>query len=342
VIRGRPVDWRWLVGVAVALNLAISVAWVATFLLTGDNLVRLRNSLGARIGEASDFTWLPSDPPAGFLTAGHAVPGSLVAAANSAGSRIRDDDDSGAFAVGVALSQDLMRAPKRVDGPVNATSEATYLAIVEQGRGYCGDFVKAFTALSLASGIPVRQWGFAFDGFGSGHTFNEVYDPTLRKWVMIDSFHSLYFVDPVSRMPLSTLEVHDRLLAIGESPQGIEVVRIVPERVPFRTDDLAVDYYRRGMSQLWLVWGSNVFDYEASFAGRVEAGVHRSVGQLIGILTDQYPAIRVYPVGMSRRDFRALMDARREFLLAAAFLGASFLFAVFVAVQLRRSARAFR
>jgi len=339
-MRGRPVAGRWLLGVAVALNLAISVAWVATFLLAGDNLVRLRNSLGARIGEASDFAWLPSDPPAGFLVAGHAAPGSLVAAANRAGARL-GEADPGAFAVGVALSQDLMRAPKRVDGPVNATSDATYLAIVEQGRGYCGDFVKAFTALSLARGIPVRQWGFAFDGFGSGHTFNEVYDAQLRKWVMIDSFHSLYFVDPVSRVPLSTLEVHDRLLAIGESPQGIEIVRIVPERVPFRSDDLAMDYYRRGMSQLWLVWGSNVFDYEASFAGRVEASVHRSVGQLLGILTDRYPAIRVYPVGMSRRDFRALRDARREFLLAAASFTISCLFAAFVAVQWRRSRRAF-
>lgn len=337
MIRARPVDGRWLVGVAVALNLAVSIAWVATFLLTGDNLVRLRNSLGARVGEASDFAWLPSDPPAGFLTAGHDAPGSLVAAASSAGSRL--GDDRGAFAVGVALSQDLMRAPKRVDGPVNSTSGATYLAIVEQGRGYCGDFVKAFTALSLASGIPVRQWGFAFDGFGSGHTFNEVYDAQLRKWVMIDSFHSLYFVDPASRLPLSTVEVHDRLLAIGESSQGVEIVRIVPERVPFRNDELAMDYYRRGMSQLWLVWGSNVFDYEASFAGRLEASVHRSVGQLIGLLTGRYPSIRVYPVGLSRRDFRALMDARREFLLATAFLAASCLFAAFVAVQWRRSAR---
>jgi hypothetical protein len=339
VNRGRPVDWRWLAGIAVALNLAISVAWVVTLLVTGDNMVRLRNSLGAQIGEVSDFTWPPSDPPEGFLTAKESAPGSLVAAANSAGSRL-GNDDSGAFAVGVALSRDLMRAAKRVDGPVHATSEETYRAIVEQGRGYCGDFVKAFTALALASGIPVRQWGFAFDGFGSGHTFNEVYDATLRKWVMLDSFHSLYFVDPVSRVPLSTLEVHDRLLAIGESPQDVEIVRIVPERVPFRTDELALDYYRRGMPQLWLVWGSNVFDYESSFAGRAEASVHRSVGQLAGILTDRYPVIRVYPVGMSRRDFRALMDTRREFLLATMFLGTSCLFALFVAVQLRRSARA--
>jgi len=340
VNRGRPVDWRWLAGIAVVLNLAVSIAWVATFLATGDNLVRLRNSLGARIGEVSDFTWPPDDPPAGFLTAREPAPGRLVAAASSVSTRL-ENDDPGALAVGVALSQDLMRAPKRVDGPVHARSDETYRAIVEQGRGYCGDFVKAFTALALASGIPVRQWGFAFDAFGSGHTFNEVYDSKLRKWVMLDSFHSLYFVDPASRLPLSTLEVHDRLLAIGESPQDIEIVRVVPERVPFRTDELALDYYRRGMPQLWLVWGSNVFDYESSFAGRVEARVHRSVGQLVGMLTDRYPAIRVYPVGLSRRDFRALMETRREFLLAATFLGASCLFAVFVAVQVRRSGRSF-
>jgi hypothetical protein len=336
---GRSVAGRWLLGVAIALNLAISSAWLATFLLAGDNLVRLRNSLGARIGEVSDFTWLPSDPPADFMVGRHAAPESLVAAAKSALARL-DEDDPGAFTVSVAFSQDLMRAPKRVDGAVNSTSAATYQAIVEQGRGYCADFVKVFTALSLVRGIPVRQWGFAFNAFGSGHTFNEVYDKQLRKWVMIDSFHSLYFVDPVSRVPLSTLEVHDRLLALGESPQSVEIVRIVPERVPFRSDDLAMDYYRRGMPQLWLVWGSNVFDYEASFAGRIESSVHRSIGQLLGILTNRYPAIRVYPVGMSHRDFLALMDARREFFLAAAFFTVSCAFPAFVAVQWRRSRRA--
>ena len=72
---------------------------------------------------------------------------------------------------------------------------------------------------------------------------------------MVDSFHSLYFVDPASREPLSVIELHDRLLRIGGEDRGAEIQRIVPERFPSRSEDLAIDYYRRGMAQLWLVWG---------------------------------------------------------------------------------------
>lgn len=336
--RAPSIDFRWLVAIAAALNLAMASAWVLTTVSTGDNLVRLRNSLGVQIGELSDFTWLPEAPPPGFLQGTDRAAADLTDVAR--GIEVGDGGDrSGGFPVGLALSRDLMRAPKRVDGAVNAPTLETYRAIVQQGRGYCGDFVKAFAAVALAKGVPVRQWGFAFDGFGSGHTFNEVYDTTLGKWVLIDSFHSLYFVDPVSREPLSTLEVHDRLLAVGPVPHEVEVVRIAAERVPFRTDQLAIDYYRRGMSQLWMVWGNNTLDYEASFAGRIESALHRSVGQLIGILTGRYPVIRVYPVAMSRRDYRLLLDTRREFVMAATSLAVSVAFALYVAVRLRRRRR---
>ena len=37
------------------------------------------------------------------------------------------------------------------------------------------------------------------------------------KWILVDSFHSLYFVDPATREPLSVLEIHDRLLSLGTS-----------------------------------------------------------------------------------------------------------------------------
>jgi hypothetical protein len=247
----------------------------------------------------------------------------------------RSDQQGLGFAL--AVSTDLMRSPRRVDTPIRDNSFRTYLAITREGRGYCADFVKAFTAIALARGLAVRQWGFAFDGFGSGHTFNEIYDPQLQKWVLVDSFHSLYFVDPGTREPLSTLEVHDRLLGIGAQHGAVEIVKIIEKRFPFRSDALAMDYYRRGMPQLWLVWGGSPFDYEASIAGRLEQGVHRALGQLVGIATGKYPKIRIYPVGLSQRDYRALVEARNEFFLAALFSSLFALAAVWVGWRLSRN-----
>jgi hypothetical protein len=315
--------------IALAFNLLGAVVWVGTTIAAGDNLVRLRNALGARVGEPADFRWLPDGPPPGFLTARESAPTSLVRAADDV-SEIAGALNGKEFSAGVAFARHLMSASKRVDGAINATSDKTYSAIVHEGRGYCADFVKAFTGLAVARGIAVRQWGFAFNGFGSGHTFNEVFDAELNKWVMIDSFHSLYFVDPVSRLPLSVLEVHDRLLTIEGAEGGVVLVRILPDAVPFRSDALALDYYRRGMPQLWLVWGNNLFDYEKSVAGFLEQHWHRAVGQLVGLVTGTYPGIRIYPVGLSSRDFRLLVNGRNAALASLGFLVLSVVLAIYV------------
>jgi len=65
------------------------------------------------------------------------------------------------------------------------------------------------------------------------------------------------------------------------------------------------------------VWGNNIFDYEASWPGKLESGVHRALGQLAGILVHEYPTIRIYPDGLSQRDLDGLTEGRDEFLMAA-------------------------
>ena len=240
----------------------------------------------------------------------------------------------------LAISRDLMRAPERVGRPIRAPALQTYRQITEQGRGYCADFVKAFNGLALAAGVPVRQWGFAFTAFGSGHTFNEIYDRGRGKWLLVDSFHSLYFVDPQTREPLSTLEVHDRLLSLDPQRRGAEIVRIVPGRLPFRSEALALDYYRVGMRQLWLVWGNNVLDFERHPVTGPVSRVSRGAGQLLGLAIGQYPTIRIYPVGVSERDLRELFRARDELLLALACSAISVLLFGPQLLQLRRGRRA--
>jgi hypothetical protein len=334
-------DWRLLAVVSAALGLVIAAVWIGTLVLSEDGLVRVRNSMGAQVGSAAEFGWAPGDAPSGFLQLARPAPAAFVSVASG----FEADGVTGPgreFAEGLAYARLLMSASHRVDGPVLAPSYETLLAIVHDGRGYCADFVKAFTGLASARGIAVRQWGIAFNGFGSGHTFNEVYDTGLRKWIMIDSFHSLYFVDPVSRLPLSTLEVHDRLLAIDAAPSKIGLVRIAKSGFPFRSDELALDYYRRGMSQLWMVWGNNLFDYESSFAGRLEVHAHRALGQFIGILTGDFPTIRIYPVGLSQRDYRILVESRNTFILSVVWLAMATFLALYVAVALNRSRRGHR
>jgi hypothetical protein len=289
---------------------------VWTTVTPGEDLVRLRNALGAEVGQASDFAWGPDAPPVTYLLNDGAVPPSFEqwAAVAIAGP---DQPSAGEFESALAISRDLMKAPKRIGGPVREDSEGTYAEITERGRGYCADFAKVFNGMAIAAKVPVRQWGFAFSGFGSGHTFNEIYDAQRGKWLMVDSFHSLFFVEAITREPLSVLEVHDRLLDLAGDAGSVAIERIVPGRFPFRTDDLAIDYYRRGMPQLWLVWGNNVFDYEASWPGRLGHGFFRAVGQSAGIVLGTYPTIRIYPDGLSRRDLQQLAEGRNEFLMAA-------------------------
>jgi hypothetical protein len=121
------------------------------------------------------------------------------------------------------------------------------------------------------------------------------------------------------------------------------VVRaIVPERFPFSNQEMAFDYYRRGMPQLALNWGNNVFDYDHSIAVRYAAKISRHVERLVGILIGEYPLLKVYPVAFSHRDFDSLRRTTREFFVASAALGFStilFGFQLFCQIRQRVSVR---
>jgi hypothetical protein len=311
-------DRQWLRLLAAAVGLVVPLVWLLTTVTPSEVTVRVRNALGASVGAPADFDWTPDKVPHGFLWSSVAPPAEFSRIAEGLVAALASADQQSGFDRSLAISRDLMRAPERVGNPIRAPALQTYRQITEQGRGYCADFVKAFTGLTLAAGVPVRQWGFAFTAFGSGHTFNEIYDSRRGKWLLVDSFHSLYFVDPPTREPLSTLEVHDRLLSLDTQRRGAEIVRIVPGRFPFRSDALALDYYRVGMRQLWLVWGNNVLDFERHPVTGPVSRVSRGAGQLLGLAIGQYPTIRIYPRGVSERDLRELFRARDELLLALA------------------------
>lgn len=307
---------RWPRLLAAAFGLLVPFVWLLSSVTPSEVTVRVRNALTASVGVPADFHWTPDGVPDGFLWSRADPPREFLQVAGSLQSSAVSADPDLEFAL--ALSAELMGAARRVGSPVRAPAVATYHAITQQGRGYCADFVKVFNGIALAGDVPVRQWGFAFTAFGSGHTFNEIWDRGRGKWVLVDSFHSLYFVDPVSREPLSTLEVHDRLLSLDPEEREAEIVRIVADRFPFRSERLALDYYRSGMRQLWLVWGNNALDFERHAATGPVSRLSRGAGQLLGLAVGNYPSIRIYPVGVSERDLRELFRARNELLMALA------------------------
>jgi hypothetical protein len=317
------VDRRWLRLLAAIVGLTVPFVWLWTTVTPSEVTVRIRNGLGATVGQPADFNWTPDSVPSGYLLSKTAPPAEFTAIAgtlrSSAGPTAKDPD----FEFSLAVSRDLMRAEKRIGTPVRARALPTYRAITEQGRGYCADFVKAFNAIAIAGDVPVRQWGLAFTAFGSGHTFNEIYDRVRGKWLLVDSFHSLYFADPQTSEPLSTIEVHDRLLSLDPQHRDVRIVPIVPGRLPFRSEAMALDYYRVGMRQLWLVWGNNALDFEKHHVTGPVSRISRGAGQLIGLVLGQYPTIRIYPTGVSERDLRELYRARDEFFLAIACCGVS-------------------
>ena len=296
------------------LALTVSLLWLFTVVTPSEEAVKVRNSLVAQVGEPADFDWAPEETPPGFLgdsgrphEAYRAIRGSLLALG-------REDATPGLDGA-LAISEHLMKNPERRGGPIQRDTVTTYREIIDKGRGYCADFTQVFNAIAITAGLPVREWSIAFDAFGSGHAFNEIYDSQRGKWILVDSFHSLYFVDSASEEPLSVLGVHDRLLSLGTS-DGVEIRRIGDGRIPFRSDDLALDYYRRGMSQLALLWGNNVFDYERQPLVRFAARFGRSAEQAMAILAGVYPEVVIYPTGVSQRDVDALFRKRQHFFLA--------------------------
>jgi hypothetical protein len=71
--------------------------------------------------------------------------------------------------------------------------------------------------------------------FGSGHEVVEIWLNEHRKWAYIDGNEAWYFVDAVTRTPLSLRELRERQLqhlqatAAGNTPpRSVEIVRIVP------------------------------------------------------------------------------------------------------------------
>ncbi|MGB5104084.1 MAG: transglutaminase-like domain-containing protein [Steroidobacteraceae bacterium] len=307
-----------------------------TLVTPGEEAVKVRNGLVASVGAPADFTWTPQETPATFRL-NRAPPSpefqrvAKELATSDAGPPLAGLD------LALAIARHLMGAPKRVGGPIQSGLAVAYTGITQRGRGYCADFTQVFSGLAVAAGLPVRTWSISFESFGAGHAFNEIYDERLGKWVLVDSFHSLYFTDVDTLEPLSVIEVHDRLLAGNDQRPPVAIQHIVPDRFPFRSGQMALDYYRRGLSQLALAWGNNVFDYDQSASVRWSAKVSRHAERAVAIAIGQYPDLLIYPDRVSQRDVSSLARVRNRFMLAVgSFVLASVVFGWHLVATWRR------
>lgn len=298
------------------LLLVLAAAAVAPQLRSGTELVRARHALtlGADVA-VTDLQWTPEQRPADYKTEQVEPSPYFGALARSLALDTQADDWQRALVISRHL---LGSAPRLVGGAVQQDLQSTHLAIVQDGRGYCGDFVRVFSAIANAGGMVVRPWSFSFDGFGGhGHIWVEVWNARTRTWALVDVFQNYYYtVD--GDVPLSALDLR-RALSAGDP--GLRL-RPLDERVPpgWAIEAKARDYLMRGLPEWYLPWGNNVQTVDASPAVRAASKVTPALAGLAAIAADVQPQVRLMAVDGNAPQRTALYRLRLR--LAAAGGGA--------------------
>jgi hypothetical protein len=328
--------WRFGGAAAIAVN-ALLVAAIAVFLAVNaypsSEAVRLRNALVLQPSAPADFAWTPPAYPADFARdAGAPLFAPEVAKLGIA--TIPDD-----WGKAVALAAHLLENARN-EGRISTKLDTTYRRIRE-GYGYCSDFTDVYLALARAAGLDARMWGFSFDGFGGdGHAFIEIFDRQHGKWTFVDVFNNMYAVDAATGERLSALELREVLL--GKRAARFE--RLTGGRMPYRNHpEKAWEYYRRGMDQWYLSWGTALETMDRNPVVSASEDVTHAFGQLAGVALGLHPKIRVLAVPANEAQRQRMASLRTTLLLvlpAGAILGLVLVAQVLVAVYRRVRARA--
>ena len=311
-----------------ALNLAALgalLAYLAWLAYPPSEAMRLRNALLLRRGNEADFSWTPDTVPADFRAERAPPSADYAAIVQSLGmGEVQLDWDKARL-----LAAHLARHAGD-KGPIRSDLATTYHRI-QQGYGYCADFVKAYLGLAHAAGLFARQWAFSFDGFGGhGHTFVEVFDRQRARWIFIDVFNNFHAIDTPSGEQLSALEFRDsamgRRARVAMRPNG-------SGRPGFIHETKAVDYYRRGAPEWYMWWGNDVFSYYAHPVVRLTERISRSLAHEVGVVAGLQPKLQIYLVPENREQARRMFELRRRLswigailLALVASVGAQFAF----------------
>jgi len=294
------------------VGIAAICGWIATLAFPPVRAVRLRNALLLLPNGPKDFEWTPAAVPGDFVTERLPPPASFVSVVESLQLPKDAQDLDRALRLGAFLTESAGDL-----GPVQADLETT-MRRIKQGHGYCADFVKVFAGLAHAAGLFSRQWAFSFDGFGGhGHVVAEVFDRSRSKWVLLDVYNNFYTTDASTGEPLSAMEFRESLSGRGQPGR---MVPIGPGRPGYIYEDRALDYYRRGLDQWYLVCGNAVFSYDAQPLVRVANRVSGSLGQVVAAMLGLHPRIKVLPTATNRPMVEQLQALGRKLRWALAAL----------------------
>lgn len=253
--------------------------------------VRIRNAMVAALGEPHDTDWPPNETPANYNSEILPAPAFFAEIADKV---VPPDARQGpVLAQALRIAQHLHQTSRGGD-PIQANTRETYEKIVGGQGGYCADYSQVFSALAMAAGLKVREWGFTWEDLANGHAFNEVWDPDQSKWIFVDAFNSFYVVDAGTGVPMGTLELRASLL--GEPGAGkAELIPISADRFGFKSPEKAFAWYLRGVPRLYLVLGNNVFSYDANPVIRMAELLPRSVEVLVAMLVGEQPHFLFVP-----------------------------------------------
>lgn len=313
----KPRGCRRCLWVSAAV-IVLSILSLAPYLTSPTEVVRLRNALLVVDRSASDFEWSAATPPAGDVQASVPPDPMFVDTVRRLGLDTLPDD----WARAVAISQHLLTGSKVLDGgAIQSDLNTTYRRIVEQGDGYCADFVRVFNALAETAGIPVRSWAFSFDGFGGhGHVFSEIWNRQLRRWQLVDVFNNYAIVGADGR-PLAAMEFRHVLL---EGAADAHFVALAPTARPgFIHEEKAWEYYRKGVAEWYLWWGKQTFAYDDAWAVRAFDGHSRSLAQMGAILEGVHPRIRIVETPQNAPRVAEIRRLRVHLLTVAGLVAAA-------------------
>lgn len=314
-LRRRSTVRRWFAWLSVALVVLPMLA-LTPYLSSGTELVRLRNAVLLQGTLGPEFDWA-APPPANFpFDAPPLDPFFVDIARKLQLQGLQTDWDRA-----LAISRHLLGSHVPLSGGgVQTDLRTTYAAIVERGEGYCADFVRAFMAIASAAGMPARAWSFSFDGFGGhGHVFPEIWDRQAARWRLVDVFSNYSFaVD--GRGPLSAAEFRD---VLSRRPDRLQMNLLTPQaRSGWTVRAKAIDYYRRGLDEWYLMWGGNVLAVEKAPAFSALRPLSYTLAQVGAVLQGVHPGIRLLPTPSNVAHVATLRRLRAQLGITVASMAA--------------------
>lgn len=286
----------------ILLTIVLGCGYLFVLATPSEDAARVRNSLVHQRGQVDDFIWNPTSFPSDFRLETAQPPLYFQQFVE----KLNLDPGMSEMSQFLLAAREIINR-ERYGGPIQSNTVDTLKKIQTEGAGWCSDYTQVFNGMAHAMEIPVREWGMSFDGYsGNGHAFTEIYDTKLDKWVFIDTFNAFY-VNNAQGMPLSVLEFRQLLKS---APDEISVQKITQEQFGFKDEAVALDYYRRGMPQLFLIWANDVFSYDANPLIKIAGSFSRMAEQITGILLGINQEIRLYPDASSVQQQNELLSLK--------------------------------